>query len=141
MTDDLPIACCPVHLLARYQSSAFKVSLARILFSIVLSSFPLISVLNPFHSMCSSSLLICSYQVDFLFLEVCATIVVLRLCSFQIFSLLVTPFFVYRSCRFVVANVSASYTIAGLVSFAGILLRTILSYISSNFSNLVLFAL
>ena len=94
--------------------------------------------------MCSPSLLItCPYQINLLsviFLEACATLVVPRMCSFLILSLRVTPH-IHRSilisvtsirfsCLFVVAHVSAPYSIAGLItvlytfpfSFTGILL-------------------
>ena len=94
--------------------------------------------------MCSPSLLItCPYQFNLLsviFLEACATLVVPRMCSFLILSLRVTPHIHRRilisvtsirfSCLFVVAHVSAPYSIAGLItvlytfpfSFTGILL-------------------
>ena len=105
---------------------------------------PGISAPNTFLSMCSPSLLItCPYQFNLLsviFLEACATFVVPRMCSFLILSLRVTPHIhrsilisvtsVSFSCIFVVAHVSAPYSITGLItvlytfpfSFTGILL-------------------
>ena len=80
--------------------------------------------------MCSPSLLItCPYQINLLsaiFLEACATLVVPRMCSFLILYLRVTPH-IHRSilisvtsirfsCLFVVAHVSAPYSIAGLIT-------------------------
>ena len=80
--------------------------------------------------MCSPSLLItCPYQINLLsviFLEACATLVVPRMCSFLILSLRVTPH-IHRSilisvtsirfsCLFVVAHISAPYSIAGLIT-------------------------
>ena len=126
-TDDLPTACCPVHLLVRSQSSTLKVSLARILFSARRSLFlsPGISVFKTFLSMCSSSLLVaCPYQFDMLsviVLEAYTTIGVLRKCSFPILHLPATPCIhlnssilisftlIPFSCRFGVANVSVSH--------------------------------
>ena len=92
--------------------------------------FPGISALITFLSMCSPSLFItCPYQINLLsviFLEACATLVVPRMCSFLILSLRVTPH-IHRSilisvtsirfsCLFVVAHVSAPYSIAGLIT-------------------------
>ena len=147
MTDYLSFPHRPVRLLARSQSSTFQISLTRVFPSCFRSSsllFPGISALNTFLSMCSPSLLItCPYQINLLsviFLEACATLVVPRMCSFLILSLRVTPH-IHRSilisvtsirfyCLFVVAHVSAPYSIAGLItvlytfpfSFTGILL-------------------
>ena len=148
MTDDLSSPYRPVRLLARSQSSTFQISLTRVFPSCFRSSplpFPwyIRSHLNTFLSMYSPSLLItCPYQLNLLsviFLEACATLVVPRMCSFLILSLPVTPHIhrsilisvtsIHFSCVFVVAHVSAPYSIAGLItvlytfpfSFTGIL--------------------
>ena len=131
-------ALSPVLFKSRWHAS-FHLVFGRPLFL-----FPGISALNTFLSMCSPSLLsTCPYQFNLLsviFLEACATLVVPRMCSFLILSLRVTSH-IHRSilisvtsirfsCLFVVAHVSAPYSIAGLItvlytfplSFTGILL-------------------
>ena len=114
---------------------SFHLSFGRSLFL-----FPGISVQDTFLGTCSSSLLItCRHQfnrLSLVVLEAYATLAVPRWCSFLILSLRVR-----FSCRFVVANASAPYSVTDPISFVGILLRTILPWISSNFSNLVPFAL
>ena len=145
MPDDLSSPHRPVRLLARSQSSTFQISLTCVFSSgFRSSSLPGISALNTFLSMCSPSLLItCPYQINLLsviFLEACATLVVPRMCSFLILSLRVTPHIhgsilisvtsIRFPCLFVVAHVSAPYSISGLItvlytfpfSFTGILL-------------------
>ena len=121
MTDDLSSPHRPVRLLARSQSSTFQILLTRV--------FP-----SCFRS---ASL---PFLLSVIFLEACATLVVPRMCSFLILPLRVTPH-IHRStlisvtsirfsCLFVVAHVSAPYSIAGLItvlytfplSFTGILL-------------------
>ena len=162
MTDDLSSPHRPVRLLARSQSSTFQISLTCVFPSCFRSSalpFPGISALNTFLSMCSPSFLItCPYQINLLsviFLEACATLVVPRMCSFLILSLRVTPH-IHRSilisvtsirfsCLFVVAHVSAPYSIAGLITvlyaYPSVSLasfcRKVLRCISSNFSSLL----
>ena len=142
MTDDLSSPYRPVRLLARSQSSTFQISLTRVFPSCFRSSslrfpwyirpqhFPqYVFAISPHHNFLSV-----------IFLEACATLVVPRMCSFLILSLRITPH-IHRSilisvtsisfsCLFVVAHVSAPYSIAGLItvlytfpfSFTGILL-------------------
>ena len=116
----------------------------RLVFGRPLFLLPGISAFKTFPSMCSPSLLsTCPYQFNLLsviFLEACATLVVPRMCSFLILSFLVTPH-IHRSILisvtsirlsflFVVAHISAPYSMAGLItvlytfpfSFTGILL-------------------
>ena len=77
----------------------------------------------------SSILMTCPYHFSLLsviFLDACTTFVVPRMCSFLILSFLVTPHIhlsilisftsILDSCRLVVAQVSAPYSIAGLTT-------------------------
>ena len=115
-----PPALSPVLCKSRWHAS-FHLVFGRPLFL-----FPGISALVTFLSMCSPSLLItCPYQFNLLsviFLEACATLVVPRMWSFLILSFRVTPHIdrsilisvtsIRFSCLFVVAHVSAPYSIA-----------------------------
>ena len=121
-----------MRLLARPQSSTFQISFTRVFpscFGRPLFLFPGISAFKTFPSMCSPSVLItcpCQFNLhSVIFLEACATLVVPRMCSFLILSLLVTPH-IHRSilisvtsirfsCLFVVAHISTPYNMAGLI--------------------------
>ena len=147
MTDYLSAPHRPVRLLARSQSSTFHILLTRVFQPCFRSSslpfpwyirpqhFPqYVFAISPHHM----PVPVQSSLGDLL--EACATVVVPRMSSFLILSLRVTPH-IHRSilisvtsircsCLFVVAHVSVTYIIAGLItvlytfpfSFTGILL-------------------
>ena len=147
ITDDLSSPHRPVRLLARSQSSTFQISLTRVFPSCFRSSSlpfhwyirpqhfpPYVFAISPHHMPVPVQ-----SSLGDLFGSL-RHLVVPRMCSFLILSLRVTPH-IHRSilisvtsirfsCLFVVAHVSAPYSIAGLItvlytfpfSFTGILL-------------------
>ena len=147
MTDDLSSPHRPVRLLARSQSSTFQISLTCVFPSCFRSSsLPFPWYICPHHfpqgvfAISPHHMPVPDQSLSVIFLEACTTLVVPRMCSFLILSLHVTPH-IHRSilisvtsirfsCLFVVAHVSAPYSIAGLItvlytfpfSFTGILL-------------------
>ena len=121
----------PVSFIALSQSYSLHVPLAHILSPCLWSHIsPGIAFVITLSTMWSSSILMtCPYHFSLLsviFLDACTTFVVPRMCSFLILSFLVTPHIhlsilisftsILDSCRLVVAQVSAPYSIAGLTT-------------------------
>ena len=123
----------PVSFIALSHSYSLHVPLAHILPPCLWSPslpFPGIAfVITLLTTLSSSILMTCPYHFSLLsviFLDACTTFVVPRMCSFLILSFLVPPHIyliilisftsILDSCRLVVAQVSAPYSIAGLTT-------------------------